>query len=88
MVAVAWPETVQQRGESLLAVDDEVNALLDALQRHGELDRTLVIFTSDNGMMAGQHRLRNKYYPYEPSIQSHWCCGDRECPWASGGHNQ
>ncbi|MDQ3663218.1 MAG: sulfatase-like hydrolase/transferase, partial [Actinomycetota bacterium] len=65
----AIEETIQQRREALLSVDDGVAAILNALQRNGELGRTLVIFTSDNGMMNGQHRLRNKYYPYTPSIR-------------------
>jgi N-acetylglucosamine-6-sulfatase len=35
----------------------------------GELDRTLLVFTSDNGYLRGQHRLEGKSRPYEESIR-------------------
>ena len=44
--------------------------VLEALRRTGTLDNTLVIFTSDNGLMYGQHRIRQaKVFPYEQSIR-------------------
>jgi N-acetylglucosamine-6-sulfatase len=45
------------RREALLAVDDGVQRIMDALQRSGELANTLVIFTSDNGFFQGEHRV-------------------------------
>ena len=42
--------------ESLLAVDDAVGDLLDALADTGRLDETLFVFTSDNGYLWGEHR--------------------------------
>lgn len=54
---------------SLASVDraiDEMMRLLDARQA---LDDTVVIFTSDNGILHGQHRLTNKEWVYEPSIK-------------------
>jgi len=41
-----------------------------ALRETGELADTLLIFTSDNGFMAGEHRVpTGKILPYEPSIR-------------------
>jgi arylsulfatase A-like enzyme len=58
------------RRESLLAVDEGVGRLMAALQRSGELDNTLVIFTSDNGFFQGEHRVpRGKIKVYEPSTR-------------------
>lgn len=57
------------RLESLLAVDEMVRDILVALRESGELDDTLVIYTSDNGFLLGQHRVRGKVFPYEPSIR-------------------
>lgn len=58
------------RLESLLAVDEAVAAIVGALDAAGELDRTLVIFTSDNGFFHGEHRVANgKFLVYEPSIR-------------------
>jgi N-acetylglucosamine-6-sulfatase len=63
-------EMYRQRLETLLAVDDAVAAIMDALRQSGELDNTLVIFTSDNGYMYGEHRIRQgKVVLYEPSIR-------------------
>ncbi len=55
---------------SLLAVDDLVERLVRVLAETGQLDRTVVIFTSDNGFLLGEHRIPDqKYYPYEESIR-------------------
>jgi arylsulfatase A-like enzyme len=63
-------EMYRQRLETLLAVDDAVAGIMNALQQTGELDNTLVIFTSDNGYMYGQHRIpQGKIVLYEPSIR-------------------
>lgn len=53
---------------SLLAVDDLVRRVVAMLRRTGELDDTLVVFTSDNGYMLGEHRLDGKFRLYEESI--------------------
>jgi arylsulfatase A-like enzyme len=58
-----------QQLESLLAVDEAVDALLDALEEAGLADDTLVVFTSDNGYMWGEHRLTGKNVAYEESIR-------------------
>jgi hypothetical protein len=63
-------EMYRQRLETLLAVDDAVAAIMNALQQTGELDSTLVMFTSDNGYMYGEHRIQEgKVVLYEPSIR-------------------
>jgi hypothetical protein len=70
------PATGQARNKyrsrltSLLAVDDLVATLINQLRASGELNRTLFVFTSDNGFLLGEHRIRTgKQYPYEPSIR-------------------
>jgi N-acetylglucosamine-6-sulfatase len=68
--AEAIEENYRQRLESLLAVDEAVAAIANALRAGGELDNTLVIFTSDNGFFHGEHRMPNeKMLVYEPSIR-------------------
>src|SRR5918999_1011697 len=63
-------ENYRQRLESLLAVDDAVAALVAALRETGELERTLIVFTADNGFFHGEHRvLAGKVLLYEPSIR-------------------
>jgi hypothetical protein len=63
-------ELYQQRLESLLAVDEGVERIVAQLQAVGELDDTLIVFTSDNGFFHGEHRIPNgKVLLYEPSIR-------------------
>ena len=54
---------------SLRAVDRAVGRLLDALEDTGRLDDALVIFTSDNGVLWGEHRWVRKEVPYEEAIR-------------------
>jgi arylsulfatase A-like enzyme len=63
-------EGYQQRLESLLAVDEAVAEVVAALRRSGELDDTVIVFTSDNGFFHGEHRVpAGKVLLYEPSIR-------------------
>lgn len=70
-------ETIEEltdthRGQlgSLLAADDAVGRMLRSLRRAGELDDTLIIYTTDQGFFQGQHRIAfDKYIPYEPAIR-------------------
>jgi N-acetylglucosamine-6-sulfatase len=62
--------TYRARLESLQAVDELVKRLVDTLEETGQLDRTVVIFTSDNGFFLGEHRIADgKLLPYEESIR-------------------
>jgi N-acetylglucosamine-6-sulfatase len=68
--AAAIQEGYQQQLESLLAVDDAVESIVATLRSTGELDDTLIVFTSDNGFFHGEHRVPSgKLLPYEPSIR-------------------
>ena len=63
-------EAYQQRLESLLAVDEGVEQIAAELAEEGELENTLIIFTSDNGFLHGEHRISaGKVVLYEPSIR-------------------
>jgi N-acetylglucosamine-6-sulfatase len=58
----------RERWEALLAVDEGVEQIIEQLRQTGELDNTYVIFTSDNGFMQGEHRVRQgKMLPYDAS---------------------
>lgn len=66
----AVTESYRLRLESLLAVDEAVAQIVDALSSSGELGETWIIFTSDNGFFHGEHRVqRGKIRLYEPSIR-------------------
>ena len=62
-------EVSRQRAEALAVVDEQVEKTVEALEATGELDRTVVLFTSDNGYFLGEHRIRQgKVLPYEPAL--------------------
>jgi N-acetylglucosamine-6-sulfatase len=69
--AIAWLEDeYRRRVRSLQAVDDMVEAIIDALERTGTLDSTYVIYTSDNGFHMGEHRMiAGKDTSYEEDIR-------------------
>jgi N-acetylglucosamine-6-sulfatase len=63
-------EMYQQELESLLAVDEGIVRVVAALRDAGELENTLILFTSDNGFFHGEHRVPfGKVMMYEPSIR-------------------
>jgi len=49
--------STERRREALLAVDDGVRRIVATLRRTGELASTYIVFTSDNGYFAGEHRV-------------------------------
>lgn len=51
--------------ESLLSVDEGIGRIMDALEATGELDNTIIIYTSDNGSSWAEHRLFGKGCPYD-----------------------
>ncbi len=54
--------------ESLRSIDDGVKRLVDQLGAEHRLRNTYILFTSDNGAFAGEHRLSGgKFLAYEPS---------------------
>jgi N-acetylglucosamine-6-sulfatase len=60
----------RSRLASLLAVDDLVEAVVSRLENVGELDSTVIIFTSDNGFFQGEHRLKEgKDLVYEEAVR-------------------
>jgi arylsulfatase A-like enzyme len=54
--------------ESMFGVDDMVQTVIDALEDEGRLDNTLLVFTADNGMAWGAHRLPRKSSPYSTPV--------------------
>tara|TARA_R110002033_G_scaffold45564_2_gene89237 strand:- start:417 stop:1862 length:1446 start_codon:yes stop_codon:yes gene_type:complete len=48
-------------------MDKEVQVLLDAIQKSGQEENTLIIFSSDHGDMSASHRMEHKSTLYEES---------------------
>ena len=54
---------------TLLAVDEAVQRVITALADTGRLGTTLILFSSDNGLLRGEHRWTRKMVPYEEAIR-------------------
>ncbi|HQA37891.1 MAG TPA: sulfatase [Kiritimatiellia bacterium] len=54
---------------TLLSVDESVGRLYRLLQESGELDNTIIVFMSDNGILSGEHGMVDKRTAHEPSIR-------------------
>ena len=64
-------EEIRLRAAMMASVDEGVGMLLDSLERSGTLDRTLIVFVSDNGYFFGEHGLGpERRFAYEDGIRS------------------
>jgi arylsulfatase A-like enzyme len=66
---VAADSAHRRQLRSLQAVDRAVGAIVEELKILGQLDRTLLVFMSDNGYLWGEHWQRAKSLPYEEAIR-------------------
>ncbi len=63
-------EQIRNRLRVLMAVEEGVGRILEALEQTGKLDDTLVIFTSDHGYFYGEHGLSvERRLAYEEAIR-------------------
>lgn len=63
----AW---VRKYNRAVRALDEGVGRLLDVLEETGELDDTLIVYTSDQGFAWGQHGFAWKYAPYDANLRA------------------
>ncbi len=50
-------------------VDYNIGKIIDTLERTGQLDNTLIVFTSDHGEMLGDNGTYQKFLPYDGSAK-------------------
>lgn len=56
--------------QSVAAVDESVGKILDYLVESGEIDNTVIIYTSDQGFFLGEHGFFDKRFMYEPTLHT------------------
>jgi arylsulfatase A-like enzyme len=54
---------------ALSSVDDSMGRIFAYLQEHDLAQNTIVVFTSDNGFLIGEHGLIDKRNAYQPSVR-------------------
>lgn len=63
-------ESILGRQRCLMAIEESVGEILKALKETGQLDNTILVFTSDNGYFYGEHGLSvERRLAYEESIR-------------------
>lgn len=61
-------EVRRRQLETMRSLDRSVGRVVGELRRRKLLDRTVIVYVSDNGFLWGEHRLGGKIWPYEESI--------------------
>ncbi len=71
-----WPRTPEVIREHIAAyyamithVDAQIGRVLEALERTGQAENTIIVFAGDNGLAVGQHGLLGKQNMYEHSVR-------------------
>lgn len=64
-----WDADAQEMMENLASLDRGVGAFLDGLAARGLDERAVLVLTSDNGYLNGEHRFQAKGVPYEESVR-------------------
>jgi N-acetylglucosamine-6-sulfatase len=63
-------KTIRERSEMLMAVDEGLGKIIKVLEDKGELDNTIIVFTSDHGYWYGEHCLDlERRLAYEEAIR-------------------
>ncbi len=83
------PDKQQRMLRNYLRLVSEVDAacgrILAELRAQGAQEQTLVIFTTDNGYLLGEHGLADKWYPFAESIRVPLIVRDPRLPAARRG---
>lgn len=69
VVSAAYQKYLKDYLRTVKAVDENVGRVLDYIDANGLTENTIVIYTSDQGMMLGEHDYYDKRWIYEESIQ-------------------
>ncbi len=70
---VQTPDDLKERTirtiQTITGIDKLLGKLLGKLEEQGIADNTIIVFTSDHGLLHGEHGLGGKTFLYEPSIR-------------------
>lgn len=66
----AYQKYLKDYLRTVAGIDDSVGEIMDYLKNTGELDNTIIIYTSDQGMFLGEHDYQDKRWSYEESLRT------------------
>lgn len=61
-------DEIQRYYEDLIGVEVGLDSIFSILESSNQLDSTLIIYTSDNGVFIGEHHMQKKRLAYEESM--------------------
>ena len=68
VVSAGYQKYLKDYLRTLVAVDESVGQVVEYLRKNKLLDNTLIVYTSDQGMMLGEHDYYDKRWIYEESM--------------------
>ncbi|MCF2949752.1 sulfatase [Paraglaciecola aquimarina] len=66
---LAYQEYLRRYLRTVKGVDDNMGRLIDYLKQSGQYENTIIIYTSDQGMMLGEHDYIDKRWMYDESMR-------------------
>jgi arylsulfatase A-like enzyme len=64
-------QSIRDRAEMILSVDEGLGSILAEIEESGDINNTVIVFTSDNGFFFGEHGLSvERRLPYEESVRA------------------
>ncbi|MDN5211800.1 sulfatase [Fulvivirgaceae bacterium BMA12] len=66
---LAYQEYLKRYLRCVKGVDDNLARLFDHLKENGQWENTIIVYTSDQGMMLGEHDYQDKRWMYEESMR-------------------
>ena len=66
---LAYQEYLKRYLRCVKGVDDNLKRLFDHLKDNGLWENTIIVYTSDQGMMLGEHDFQDKRWMYEESMR-------------------
>ncbi|MEM8945355.1 MAG: sulfatase [Planctomycetota bacterium] len=70
--SIAYQRYLKKFLRAVRGVDDNIGRLMEHLESTGELERTIIIYTADQGFMLGEHDYIDKRWMYEESLRMPW----------------
>ncbi len=65
----AYQRYLKKYLRTVRGVDDNLARLFEYLKKSGQMDNTVIVYSSDQGMMLGEHDFMDKRWMYEESLR-------------------
>ncbi|MCU0226278.1 MAG: sulfatase [Bryobacterales bacterium] len=83
-----YQRSVKNYYRMITGIDDQVGRLMEALERRGLAENTVVVYAGDNGFYLGEHGLAGKWFMHEESIRVPLIVYDPRTPTAQRGQSR